>query len=173
MALPPERVDRLFAGMNCHPFGSLDLQMRNTMLGHMTLNVIAPADTQPNPEQLAFVQHSVGIYKNFIRKFLPGCKVFHHTPESDLCQKNATVAMEIAAPDGSRGAATVFALTCAKQEPIRFFPRGLDASKTYRVTLDNSGAVATVSGYALQNDGILLRIPASLSSELLLFEATE
>lgn len=173
MALPPERVDRLFAGMNCHPFGSLDLQMRNTMLGHMTLNVISQPDALLNSQQLAFVRHSVDIYKNFIRKFLPGCKVFHHTPESDLCQKNATVAMEIAAPDGSRGAAAVFALTCAKQEPIRFFPRGLDASKTYRVTLDNSGAVATVSGYALQNDGILLRIPASLSSELLLFEATE
>ena len=173
IALPPERVDRLFAGMNCHPFGSLDLQMRNTMLGHMTLNVISQPDASLNTQQLAFVRHSVDIYKNFIRSFLPGCKVFHHTPESDLCLENATVALEIAAPDGSRGAATVFTLTCAKPEPIRFFPRGLDASKTYRVTLDNSGAVVTLSGYALQNEGILLRIPASLSSELLLFEATE
>ena len=170
MALPPERVDRLFAGMNCHPFGSLDLQMRNTMLGHMTLNVISQPDSLINTKQLAFVRHSVDIYKNFIRKFLPGCKVFHHTPESDLCLKNGTLALEIAAPDGSRGAATVFALTCGQPEPIRFFPRGLDASKTYRVTLDNRGAVVTVSGYALQNEGILLRIPSALSSELVLFE---
>ena len=71
MALPPERVDRLFAGMGGHAFGSLDAQMRNTMLTHMTLNVIAPADAEPNEAQMAFVKHSVALYKSFIR---PSCR---------------------------------------------------------------------------------------------------
>ena len=171
MALPPERVDRLFAGMNCHPFGSLDLQMRNTMLGHMTLNVIAPADAEINPEQLAFVRHSTDIYKHFIRPFLPTAKVFHHTPEADRCQKEGFLALEIAASDRCRGAAVVYALPGVKTATYRFIPRGLDMAKTYRVTLDNSGAVLTLSGYALQNAGIRIQLPAALSSELILFEA--
>ena len=170
MALPPERVDRLFAGMNCHPFGSLDLQMRNTMLGHMTLNVIAPADTKPNSQQMAFVRHSTDIYKNFIRTFLPNAKVFHHTPENTQCMEMGILALEIAAPDGQKAAATVYSLPGVKTDAYRFIPRGLDASKNYKVTLDNSGTVLTLSGYALQNAGIRIQIPAAMSSELILFE---
>ena len=171
MALPPERVDRLFAGMNCHPFGSLDLQMRNTMLTHMTLNVIAPVDTAPNPEQMAFVRHSTDIYKNFIRKFLPTARVFHHTPETEQTIKEGCMALEIASADRRQGAATVFTMPCCRQESILLIPRGLDPALTYRVTLDNSGAVFTLSGYALQNEGIRLRIGGALNSELVLFES--
>jgi alpha-galactosidase len=173
MALPPERVDRLFAGMNCHPFGSLDLQMRNTMLGHMTLNVIAPADAEPNSQQMAFVRHSTDIYKRFIRPFLPTASIYHHTPEAWQSMESGILAMEITSADKRRGAATVYSLPGVKAESYRFIPKGLDASLNYKVTLDNSGGTFTLSGYALQNEGILLRIPSALSSELLLFEAIE
>lgn len=170
IALPPERVDRLFAGMNCHPFGSLDLQLRNTMLTHMTLNVIAPAGTEPNPQQMAFVQHCTDIYKNFIRKFLPAAKTYHHTPEADLCLSQGLTALEIAAPDGSRSALAAFHLTCAGAQPHCIRPRGIRADLTYRVTLDNSGCVYTADGWELLQKGVQISIPASLSSELVLFE---
>ena len=173
MALPPERVDRLFAGMNCHPFGSLDLQMRNTMLCHMTLNVIAPADAELSSQQMAFVRHSTDIYKHFIRSFLPTAKIFHHTPEAAECMQSGILAMEIASSCGDRGAAAVYSLPGVKADAYRFIPKGLDASKTYKVTLDNSGAVMQLSGYQLQNSGIRIHIPTSMSSELILFEAAQ
>lgn len=170
MALPPERVDRLFAGMGCHEFGSLDLQMRNTMLTHMSLNVIAPAAAQQNSIQADFVRHSVDIYKNFIRKFLPESKIYHHTPETALLKDDFSV-LEISSSDSTKGAIGVFSLTNAKSQSISVIPKGINAGMTYKITLDNSGASFTLSGYELTAQGIPVSIPASLSSELILYEA--
>ena len=50
------------------------------------------------------------------------------------------------------------------------YPRGIDASADYRVTLDNSGATTTVSGYSLRNEGIRVRLDGALQSELILLE---
>lgn len=171
MALPPERVDRLFAGMGCHEFGSLDFQMRNTMLGHISLNVVAPAATKPNPIQMEFIKHSVDIYKNFIRDFLPVSKIYHHTPETDLTLKNGYSALEISAPDYSKGAIAAFTLTNAKSEKFTVIPKGTDAGKKYKITLDNSGTSFEINGSELISNGICIDIPSSLSSELILYEA--
>lgn len=170
LALPPERVDRLFAGMGCHEFCSLDVQMRNTMLTHMTLNVIAPAGTQLNEMQAEFVRHSVDIYKNFIREFLPKAKIYHHTPEAAHKADGGCV-LEIASPDCKKGAIAVFSLTCSGQTEFKFVPKGINTGLTYKIMLDNSGAEFTVSGYELATNGLKIRIPSSLSSELILFEA--
>lgn len=168
MALPPERVDRLFAGMSCHEFGSLDLQMRNTMLTHMSLNVIAPAAAEVNGVQLEFVQHSVKLYKDFIRPFINKSKVNHHTPEcKDIC------ILEISSPEKDRGAVGVFSLTNTGQREINVKPKGIDVSKQYKVTLDNDRCSFTVSGRELRHNGINVYIPSSLSSELVLFEEND
>ncbi len=169
MALPPERVDRLFAGMGCHNFGSFDLQMRNCMLGHMSLNVIAPPDAEINSEQMDFVCHSVDVYKTFIRPFLSEAKVFHHTPD---LKKNEFAILEIASPDSSKGAIAVFALANIKGEKnIR--AKGADASKNYKVTLDNDGVSFIVSGRELKQKGIVINITSPMSSELVLYEEVE
>ncbi len=169
LALPPERVDRLFAGMGCHEFCSLDVQMRNTMLTHMTLNVIAPVGAELNSEQAKFVRHSVDIYKNFIRSFLPEAKIYHHTPEAAKDTDNGCV-LEIASPDCKKGAIGVFSFPCGKTA-FNVIPKGIDAGMSYRITLDNSGASFTVSGYELMTNGLKIKLPSSLSSELILFEA--
>lgn len=166
MALPPERVDRLFAGMGCHSFGTLDLQMRNCMLGHISLNVISPADAEINAEQMEFVKHSVKVYKEFIRPFLAKSKVFHHTPDTE---KDEFSVLEIASPDASKGAVAVFALADTKGK-IKICAKGADPSKQYRVTSDNDGYTFTVSGKELKQDGITVDIPFAMSSELLLYE---
>ncbi len=168
MALPPERVDRLFAGMGGHRFGSLDLQMRNTMLTHLTLNVINPADAKINDVQMEFVRHSVDLYKNFIRDILPESKIYHHVPETD---RNSFTALEIASPDGKKGAIAAYTLSMAKGENFTVVPKGINPAYNYKVTLDNTGAQFIVSGYELMAKGVKVNIPASMSSELVLFSA--
>lgn len=170
MVLPPERVDRLFAGMGCHAYGSLDSHMRNTMLTHMSLNVISPAAASWNPEVMAFVRHSVELYKGFIRPFLSDAKVYHHTPEIPTTLQEGYSVLEIASPDGRKGAIAAFTLSGAQAERYTVIPRGLSVESNYRVTLDNTRTSFIASGYELMTAGIPIRIPASLSSELILYE---
>lgn len=170
MALPPERVDRLFAGMNCHTAGSLSFQMRNTMFGHMSLNVTAPAALPTNPEQLAFVKHSVTLYKSFIRPFLPTCKIYHATPDTNEAKKRGYYVLEAAAQNGERGIVGVFALDTYAEQVIIVRPKGIDVSKTYRVTWDNRLQTCEMSGVSLMRDGVAVSLPSPLSSELLLYE---
>jgi hypothetical protein len=49
--------------------------------------------------------------------------------------------------------------------------RGLDVSKRYKVTFDNLGQTSIVDGFILMEQGIVVRLPGALTSELLLFEA--
>lgn len=172
MALPPERVDRLFAGMGCHENGSLDFHMRNCMLGHISLNVISPATAKINPVQMNFIRHSVDIYKNFIRKFLPDSKIFHHTPETAKTLDGYSV-LEISSSDGKKGAITAFAMTGEKKEKLNIVPKGINAGMTYKITLDNSGADFVADGYEIKSKGIDIYIPSPLSSELVLYEINE
>lgn len=173
MALPPERVDRLFAGMGCHKLGSLDSHMRNTMFGHMSLNVVAPAATYANPVQMDFIRHSVQLYKDFIRPFLPTCRVFHPTPEVKDALARGVSLLEIAAQDRSRSVMGVFTMTGSGAQTLKLTPQGLDAGRTYRVTLDNTGYAFTASGAALSADGVSVSVPTALSSELVLFQAID
>ena len=156
MALPPERVDRLFAGMECHKTGSLDAHMRNTMLGHMSLNVISPASAQINTVQMEFVRHSVKVYKEFIRPMLNDCRVYHHTPKITDC-----AVMEISS--GSKGALTAFALK--GQKTLTLTPKGMSRSKKYLVTLDNTGDSFEING----GTPISVLLNASYTSELILY----
>ncbi len=170
VALPPERVDRLFAGMNCHNFGSFDLQMRNTMLTHMSINVISPVTAPMNQKQLEFVKHSISVYKDFIRPFLPFAKTYHHTPEAAETFDNGFSMLEIAAPDGSRGALAAFNLCGVNENIQKIHLKGADASKMYEVILDNSGEKFAVSGRELKYEGINIYIPSAMSSELVLYK---
>lgn len=168
MALPPERVDRLFAGMGCHSYGSFDLQLRNCMLGHMSLNVVAPPDADVNHEQMEFIKHSVGIYKNFIRPILPKSKIYHHTPD---LKKDEIAVIEITSENSEKGVIGVFSLAGNKgAKNIRF--KGVDQSKEYKVYLDNENCSFIVSGRELKQQGLNIDITSSLSSELILYEAT-
>lgn len=173
MVLPPERVDRLFAGMGCHSFGSFDAHMRNVMLGHMSLNVVTSMYSEANPLQMEFIKHSVQIYKDFIRPILPTCKIYHHTPEVYKAVEEGKMVLEIASPDGAKGAMTVFTLSGTADKVISVMPRGLDAGRTYRVTMDNTGETFTVSGRDLKMQGLTVGIPTSMASELITFEAIE
>jgi Glycosyl hydrolase family 36 C-terminal domain len=81
------------------------------------------------------------------------------------------IVLEHATPDRTRGYAGLFRLAGGRDDVYRFRPRGLDASKSYKVTFDNAGISTRVSGLELERDGLSIRIGQPLRSELLLFEA--
>ena len=168
LVLPPERVDRLFAGMGCHRAGSLDAHIRNCMLTHISLNVISPAAAKINGEAMAFIRHSVNIYKTFIRPMLPKSEIYHHTPAvSDIYEKGYC-ALELASASRDRSAVAVFKIDGTAADTVTVFPRGINPDGRYKVTLDNSRASYTADGSALISNGIKTGILAPLSSELIL-----
>lgn len=171
MALPPERVDRLVGGMGSHAYASLDFQMRNTMFGHMTLNVFSPAAAEWNMQQLNFIKHSVKLYKDFIRPMLPTARMYHHAVDTLTARKEAKLIMELASRERDKAVIGVFALPNAETKSITVYPRGIDFSKDYTVTFDNTGDKFVISGRELSSCGIsTLPIPA-MTSELILIDA--
>ncbi len=170
-ALPPERVDRLVAGMGCHTAGTLDYHMRNAMFGHMSLNVLGPREAAMNGDAFAFVEREVKLYKEFIRPYICDSLIFHHSESTDALKRGAAAVLELAAKDGSRDAVGVFAAADPKQDEVVVRPRGLDAGRTYRVTLDNSGASYEAKGADLIREGLFVRIPSGMSSELILLQS--
>ena len=174
MTLPPERIDRLVSGMNGHLCGSLDFTVRAAILCKPTTNTYNPLGSEMNADELAFVRRSFEIYKEFIRPYMTDGLIFHHTPELYGSHPSGRCVLERAAADGSRGVIGVFQLADLRpgEETVTVYPRGLDAGRTYTVTLDNSRAEFTASGYSLINGGVRLRLPASLSSELILYRET-
>ena len=77
--------------------------------------------------------------------------------------------LEYAAPDRSRGYAGLFKLSGGRSQ-YRFHPRGMDASTTYNVTLDNGRQVLRIPGRDLLLSGIPVELDAALTSELIMYE---
>ena len=173
MVLPPERIDRLVSGMNGHLRGSLDFTVRAAMLCKPTTNTYNPLGSEMNPEELAFVQRSFRLYKEFIRPYLTDGLIFHHTPELNGIHPKGRAILERASVDGAKGVIGVFNLADVRPEDgtVTVYPRGLDEGRTYRVTLDNRQTSFTASGWELANGGIRVRLPASLTSELIVYES--
>lgn len=171
MVLPPERVDRLFAGMGCHILGDMKSHLRNTMLGHMSLNVIAPAILEANSDMMEFIRKSVKLYKEEIRAILPECLVYHHTPTRKEIVEKGYTCLEIAAPNGEKGFFTVFSVPKSNDTEIVIRPKGILQGKNYIVYLDNFETEYKVSGRELADGGIRIRIDSSLSSELVGYKA--
>ena len=171
MALPPERVDRLVAGMGCHQYGTLDYHIRNAMFSHMSLNVINPREAAVNVEAMDFMRREVDIYKSFIRPFICESLIYHHSESSDALKRGEPAVLELVSKDRRRGVVGVFSAADSAQEVTVVYPRGLDAGLAYAVTLDNSGARFTARGADLINEGLKVRIPAGMASELILLQA--
>lgn len=171
MVLPPEWVDRLVSGMDCHTRGSLDIQARHLLFGRPTTNDYNCVGSRMNPAQIDFMRHTFSIYKDFIRPYMMDGFIFHHTPENFLREPQGTMILERASKDGTRSVLGLFRLAGTKEEETVIFPRGLDLSKNYRVRLDNTGAEFTMTGAELTSVGLHLRLSGALTSELVLFTA--
>lgn len=181
MALPPEMVDRLVSGMGCHRFASLEWQVRNTIFGRPTTNDYNAVGSELNPIQIETVRHTLDIYKKHIRPYIDESVIYHHTPElvgdpsasgATVDQPRGTGILERASEDGRHGVIGIFNLADATGNTVHtVYPKGIDPSLAYDVTLDNSGATIRMTGAQLMNSGIRVSLSGSLTSELVIYEA--
>lgn len=172
MALPPDRVDRLVAGMGMHRYASLDQHVRSAMFGHMSLNVFGPRTAEMNPQVFEFVRHSVKLYKEFIRPYLPQARIYHHSPDCRCVREEGYMALELSAPDGTRDTIGVFTQPGFAGGEIIVSPRGLNRAQTYIVRYDNDRSEETATGAQLMSQGVRVFISSALSSELVTLEST-
>ena len=161
--------------MNGHLRGTLDFTVRSTLFGKPTTNTYNPLGSRMNPGEIAFVRRSFTIYKDFVRPYLTDGLIFHHTPELNEIEPRGRAILERASADRKKGMIGIFNLAniSPAEDTVTVFPRGIDPGLSYEVTFDNSLSTSRIPGFTLINDGIRIRLPSSLTSELLLYSAVE
>ena len=97
--------------------------------------------------------------------------MYHHTPFIGLYEPADWCVLEYTARDRLSGYVGLFRIDLETGAEYLFRPRGLDAAKRYRITLDNSTHELEMSGGELAYGGIPIRLDAANTSELLLFRA--
>lgn len=173
MVIPPERVDRLISGMNGHLMGSLDFTVRSAIFGKPTTNTFNPCGSEMNEAELSFVKRNFELYKDFIRPYMSDGYIFHHTPELRGFQPKGHCVIERSSTDGAKGVIGVFNLADVRDENVTVRPRGMLPGKRYEVTFDNSRSTVKIDGFEAINGGLKLRLPGSMTSEMIIYAETE
>ncbi|MBS1851618.1 MAG: alpha-galactosidase [Acidobacteria bacterium] len=171
MALPPEYVDRLLGGQNGQTTAEFNFQARLLLFMQPKFGFLYPSYAQPNPWFMRSIKRWTDLYKNFVRPFMSTSRIYHHTPEVSGVNPHGWGVIELASEDRSKGICGLFQLSAPTQPEYVLRLRGLDVSKRYRVTFDNSEQTSMVDGFTLMEQGITVRLPGALTSELLIVEA--
>ena len=171
MALPPEYVDRLWGGQNCHTTAELDFQTRLLLFARPTVAFFSPPHAALNPGLLGRLAHLVRLYKTFVRPFAQDSRIYHHTPTFVGREPQGWGVLELAAADHSCAMAGVFQLESPATSDYVLRLRGLDVSRRYRVTLDNTQRTFEFDGHTLSQVGLTVRLEGALTSELILCTA--
>jgi alpha-galactosidase len=171
MALPPEYVDRLIGGQSGYTTAEFDFQSRLLLFAQPTFGFLYPLGSQPNALLIDRTKRWADLYKNFVRPFMNTGRLYHHTPEVAGLDPHGWGVMELVSNDRRRGICGLFQLSAPTEPEYRLRLRGLDVSRRYKVTFDNSGQTSEVDGFTLVKQGITVRLEGALTSELLLFEA--
>ncbi len=118
------------------------------------------------------IKRYIELNKTFCRKIMANDPVvFHHTPDAAVNNGSPWCVLEYARQDRSSGYAGVFKLkNDMTDNEYLFKPRGIDISKSYKVTLDNDGQHLVISGWELSQTGIKVHLDAAKTSELILYE---
>ncbi|MBI2843686.1 MAG: alpha-galactosidase [Armatimonadetes bacterium] len=136
------------------------------------VGMVAPSVEELSPYRRDRFLHYAKIYKEFIRPALPTCKIFHHEPVNSRggVLSSGWFAMEYATPDKTKGWANIIRTGPADSDLYVFRPRGLDHSKTYKVTFDSRNETITIDGLQLAREGLPVWLESVGSSELLLIK---
>jgi alpha-galactosidase len=169
LALPPELCMPLIGGIS-DGVSDIDFMLRLGLFSHFSVSGIFPRMDQRQMVARERWQHTIGLYKRFVRPMLATCRMYHHTPVQRQPDPGEWVVLECASPDAAQGYACIFRLPGAHGDSYHFHPRGLDPSRRYRVTYDNTGRVREVDGGALIDQGLRVPVASAFTSELLLFE---
>lgn len=174
MALPPEFVNRMFGVCMSGSYrGNLETQLHVIMLAHPAISGIMRTLEECNPELFFMTKRYVGIYKEFIRPFIRGARVYHHTPVIPGGDASGWCALEYVSDDRSRAVAGVFRLVNAESDTYVLRFRGLDSSRAYKITTEPGGLNSMHSASALMGEGLTIRLDTPLTSRLLLCEAVK
>jgi alpha-galactosidase len=171
LAIPPERIDRLIGGQSGFTTADYDFQYRTLLFLLPKVAFLHPMGSAPNPVLIQRTKKWIDFYKNFVRPFMDTSLIYHHTPELNGIDPKGWGVLEMAAEDHSRAICGLFQLATPNNSEYLLRMRGLDVSRRYKVTFDNSGQTAIVDGYALMTQGLTVRLEGALTSELLIFEA--
>jgi len=170
IALPPELVDRHVTGVGQQTYtaGDFDFQARLSLFGKPTIGAGSwlPGSI-PNPVMLKKTRHIVDLYKNFVRDFMPASRFYHHTPTLNGYKPDGIGIMEMVSADRTKAIAGVFRLLGQESDCVLRF-KGLDVSKQYEVTSENSGTSFIRNGDALVFDGLPIHLGTVLTSELII-----
>jgi alpha-galactosidase len=172
--IPPEAIVYYHNHMPlAHQTADLDTHLRVTLFANASFSGFGAQDADRSTAYFQKTKRYIELAKTFCRPIMAGrAVVHHHTPDIGVSAPADWCVLEYAAQDRARAYAGVFSLRREKAAGTYVFrPRGLDCSRDYRVTMDNTGVVFQVSGRELANQGLTVRLEGGLTSELLLFEA--
>ena len=172
MSLPPEILLRTF-GTEVGELdleGDVDAQLRLVCLCRPIFRGIAPSQEEMSAFLQERIDHHLSLYRDFIRPVMIDGRVYHHTPFVKHTELSPWCVMEYATHDGARAVVGVFRTGDVGDTIYRLVPRGLNASRTYRVTLDSRAQTMQLSGAELMLHGLDLRLEMPQSSEMVLFE---
>jgi alpha-galactosidase len=171
MALPPEYVDRLIGGQSAYTKAEFAFQSRLLLFVRPTIGFPKPLGAPWNPHLLASLRHLVELYKGFVRPIMATGRIYHHTPELPGPDPQGWGVLELASQDRTRALCGLFQLAAPTRPEYLLRLRGLDPGRRYRVEFDNTGQSCELEGAVLMNQGLTIRLPGALTSELLLLEA--
>ena len=171
--LPPEILLRTFGTESDGLLedGDIATQMRLTQMSLPIFRGLSPTPAEFNPLLRDQIRSGVELYKSELRPILRDARVFHHTPLTEYYNQTPWVVLEYASPDARKAVVTLFRTSSFGDPVYRLTPRGLDASQKYRVTFENRGETAVLSGIDLMRDGIPVTLQTAETSEMLVFES--
>jgi alpha-galactosidase len=175
MSIPPALLMRTFGTETGEISldGDIDAQLRGALICRPNFRGIAPTVGDLSPWLAERIAYHVGLFQGVLRPLLLDCKVFHHTPFLRHQDADPWLVLEFASPDRARAIAVLFRHALCGDGCWRFFPRGLDASRSYTVCSDNHRWKCEFTGSELMQSGIPVTLGRPMSSELLIFEAKQ
>jgi len=171
--LPPEILLRTFGTESdgLEDDGDTNVQLRTAMLSRPIFRGLSPSLEEFNPLLRERIREAVQRFKATVRPIMIGSRVYHHTPVVAMMEPSPWVVLEYATRDSTRAVAGVFRTSQNGDSTYQFIPRGLDFSRTYRVSFSNSGQIVEIPGSRLLQAGVPVRLEEALTSEMLVFEA--
>ena len=173
--LPPEALCYYHNHMyHAHQTADLDTHLRVTLFATPIFVGFGAQDADRTTPYFLKTKRYIQLAKSFCYPIIAGrALVYHHTPDIGVLRSAPWCVLEYAAPDHSRGFCGVFALSQDEADghatEYRLCLRGVDRSRTYDVTLDNSGESFRILGRELANVGLTIRLDGNMLSELVLY----
>lgn len=173
MLLPVEYFIQTFVAGYGHLRGSVNFQLDVCRFGNPQISWhVLPEGLKWTEGYDEKIRAALNTYRTLVRPNLPGCRVYHHTPEVSAEAPDSVGILEIGSKDRRFGMLGVFALTRPENPAISFRFRGLDASLRYRIIMDDK-VVCEKDGYSLMYEGMEVRLETALDSRVVIASAIE